>query len=90
MEFAGVVDDVADDVGGFARGTRVMGAARSGALAEYVVVPAAVVQIMPDGIAPEVGASFRANYLTALYALGERAAIRAGECLFVRWERRAV
>ena len=35
------------------------------------------------GIAPEVAASFRANYLTSLYALSERAALRAGEYLLV-------
>ena len=34
-EFAGIVDEAADDVVGFARGTAVMGMARSGALAEY-------------------------------------------------------
>ena len=82
-EFAGVVDEVASDVTGFARGTPVMGMTRSGALAEYITVPAAAVTAMPDGIAPEVGAAFRTNYLTALYALGERASLRAGEYLLV-------
>jgi NADPH:quinone reductase len=82
-EFAGVVDEMAGDVAGFARGTPVMGMARSGALAEYITVPANAVAVMPDGIAPEVGAAFRANYLTALYALSERAALRAGEYLLV-------
>ena len=71
-EFAGVVDLAAADVRGFARGIPVMGMARSGALAEFVAVPAAALQVMPDGIAPEVGASFRTNYLTSLYALSER------------------
>ena len=37
-EFAGIVDKVAGDVTGFARGTGVMGMMRSGALAEYVTV----------------------------------------------------
>jgi NADPH2:quinone reductase len=82
-EFAGVVDETAGDVTGFARGTPVMGMTRSGALAEYIAVPAAALTAMPDGIAPEVGAAFRANYLTALYALGERASLRAGEHLLV-------
>jgi len=82
-EFAGIIDEVAGDVAGFARGAPVMGMARSGALAEYIAVPAAVVAVMPDGVAPEVGAAFRANYLTALYALSERAALRAGEYLLV-------
>src|SRR5262245_55830009 len=82
-EFAGIVDEAAGDVSGFARGTPVMGATRSGALAEYITVPAAAVTAIPDGIAPEVGAAFRANYLTALYALGERASLRPGENLLV-------
>ncbi|QWG14823.1 NADPH:quinone oxidoreductase family protein [Bradyrhizobium sediminis] len=82
-EFAGVVDVVAADAQGFARGVPVMGIARSGGLAEYISVPAAALEVMPEGIAPEVAASFRANYLTSLYALSERGALRAGEYLLV-------
>jgi NADPH2:quinone reductase len=82
-EFAGVIDAAAADVRGFAPGTPVMGMTRSGGLAEYIAVPAAALEAMPDGIAPEVAASFRANYLTALYALSERADVRAGEYLLV-------
>ncbi|MBR0696433.1 NADPH:quinone oxidoreductase family protein [Bradyrhizobium lablabi] len=82
-EFAGVIDEVAPDVQGFAPGMRVMGAARSGALAEYIVVPPDAVEIMPDGLQPEAGAAFRTNYLTALYALSERGSLRAGEQLLV-------
>ena len=83
MEFAGLVEEVGEGVQGFSTGMPVMGVTRSGALAEYLVIPASEVQIMPNGIAPEIGASFHANYLTALYALGERAALRAGQCLLV-------
>jgi len=54
-----------------------------GRLAEYIAVPAAALEIMPEGITPEVGASFRANYLTSLYALSERAVLRAEEYLLV-------
>ncbi|WP_407146907.1 NADPH:quinone oxidoreductase family protein [Bradyrhizobium sp. ORS 86] len=82
-EFAGVVDAVADGVTGIAPGMRVMGAARSGALAEQIVVPAAAAEIMPDGLSMEAGAAFRTNYLTALYALGERGRLRTGEQLLV-------
>ena len=82
-EFAGVVDAAAADVTGLAPGTPVMGMARSGGLAEYISVPAAALEAMPVGIAPEVAASFRANYLTSLYALSERAGLRAGEYLLV-------
>jgi NADPH:quinone reductase len=82
-EFAGVVDALGPDVGNPAVGTAVIGMARSGGLAEYIVVPATSVMAMPDGIAPEVGASFFANYQTGLYALQERASLRAGENLLV-------
>lgn len=82
-EFAGIVDEAASDVTGFAPGTPVLGMARSGALAEYIVVPAAAVEAMPQGLAPEAGAAFRTNYLTALYALSERGTLRAGEHLLV-------
>lgn len=82
-EFAGVVDESAADVSGFTPGMSVIGMARSGALAEFVTVPAAALQAMPEGIAPEVAASFRTNYLTSLYALSEPGALRANEYLLV-------
>src|SRR3954452_24095857 len=44
-EFAGVVDEMAGDIAGFARGTPVLGMARSGALAEYITVPANAVAV---------------------------------------------
>lgn len=37
----------------------------------------------PKGIEPEVGASFFANYLTALYALSARGKLQRGETLLV-------
>jgi NADPH2:quinone reductase len=40
-------------------------------------------EIIPKGIAPEVGASFRVNYLTALYALSERGLLKKDETLLV-------
>ncbi|MCP3371113.1 NADPH:quinone oxidoreductase family protein [Bradyrhizobium cajani] len=82
-EFAGVVDEAASDVSGFAPGTPVLGMVRNGGLAQYVCAPAADLFATPDGIAPEVGASFFANYLTALYALSARAKLRSGETLLV-------
>ncbi|TWB01491.1 NADPH:quinone oxidoreductase family protein [Bradyrhizobium stylosanthis] len=80
-EFAGVVTEGA--AGGFEPGMRVMGMTRSGALAEEIVVGPAALHPLPDGVAAEVAASFRANYLTALYALSGRASLCAGEQLLV-------
>lgn len=82
-EFAGLVDAVGSGVTGLASGQAVMGMTRSGALAEYIVVPAASLTAIPDGIAPEVAAAFRANYLTAIYALAERGSLKPREILLV-------
>src|SRR3954466_14564944 len=82
-EFAGEVEGVGDGVTGYTQGMQVMGMVRSGALAEYVSVPAEAVSILPDGISAEAGASFRANYLTAYYALTERAKLQSGEQVLV-------
>jgi NADPH:quinone reductase len=82
-EFAGVVDAVADNVQAFKPGMPVIGMARSGGLAEYISVPSTALKVLPEQVAAEAGASFQANYLTGLYALGERAYLREGETLLV-------
>lgn len=82
-EFAGVVADAPGAPGGYQPGMRVMGLTRSGALAEEIVVKPEALHPLPEGVAAEVAASFRANYLTALYALSARASLCAGEQLLV-------
>ncbi|WGD53327.1 NADPH:quinone oxidoreductase family protein [Bradyrhizobium sp. CB1650] len=82
-EFAGVVDEAASDVTDFAPGTPVIGMVRNGGLAQYVCAPVADLFVRPNGMEPEAGASFFANYLTALYALSARAKLRSGETLLV-------
>ncbi|WP_339034298.1 NADPH:quinone oxidoreductase family protein [Bradyrhizobium symbiodeficiens] len=82
-EFAGMVTDAPGAPGGYQAGMRVMGMTRSGALAEEIVVRPEALHRLPDGVAAEVAASFRANYLTALYALSARASLVAGEQLLV-------
>jgi NADPH2:quinone reductase len=82
-EFAGIVDAVSDDVTALKPGMPVIGMTRSGALAEYISVPAAALKKLPSQVAFEAGASFQANYLTGLYALEARASLRAGEILLV-------
>lgn len=82
-EFAGVVTEAPGAPGGYQPGMRVMGMTRSGALAEEIVVKPEALHPLPDGVAAEVAASFRANYLTALYALSARAMLAASEQLLV-------
>ncbi|WP_420131742.1 NADPH:quinone oxidoreductase family protein [Rhodopseudomonas sp.] len=81
-EFAGVVDQVADGVT-LVPGTAVIGMARNGGLAEYICLPATDLMAAPQGLSPEMGASFFANYLTGLYALRYRAKLQAGDILLV-------
>ncbi|MBB4425435.1 NADPH2:quinone reductase [Bradyrhizobium sp. CIR48] len=82
-EFAGVVDEVAAGVNGFVPGTPVIGMVTNGALAEYICVPPGDLFVRPTGIEPEVGASFFANYHTALYALSARGKLQSGETLLI-------
>jgi len=53
-----------------------------GGCVEQVVVPAARVTRLPDGVNLEAAASFRANYATAYYAM-QRAHLQPGENLLV-------
>jgi NADPH2:quinone reductase len=53
-----------------------------GGCVEQVVVPAARVTRLPDGVNLEAAASFRANYATAYYAM-QRAHLQPGETLLV-------
>ena len=82
-EFAGIVDAVAGDITAFRPGMPVVGMARSGALAEYISVPAVALKNLPPQISFEAGAAFQANYLTGLYALEARASLQRGEILLV-------
>ena len=82
-EFAGTIDAVADDVSGFKPGMPVVGMTRSGGLAEYISVPSAALRNLPGQTPLEAGASFQANYLTALYALSARASLGENETLLV-------
>ena len=82
-EFAGTIDAVADDVSGFKPGMPVVGMTRSGGLAEYISVPSASLRNLPGQTPLEAGASFQANYLTALYALSARASLGKNETLLV-------
>src|SRR3982074_2347948 len=63
-EFAGIVDAVAGDVDTFKPGMPVIGMTRSGALAEYISVPAAALKHLPAQVPFQAGAPVPGNYLT--------------------------
>jgi NADPH:quinone reductase len=82
-ELSGVVDDVAPDVVGLARGDRVFGAAAVGAFAEQIVVSAAGLKRMPDSVDFVEAAAFGVAHGTAYHALRSVAEVAPGEWVVV-------
>jgi NADPH2:quinone reductase len=82
-EFAGVVVDVADDMTEPAVGARVFGSCLHGAFAEEVVVPAASLRLVPDGVDDRHAAVFGVAHRTAYNVLRSIAAVQPGEELIV-------
>jgi len=82
-EFAGEVLEVADDVTGVAVGDRVYGSVSYGAYAEQVVVDAAALFAMPDGMDHTQAATLPVVYGTSYHALVDRARIQPEETLLV-------
>jgi NADPH2:quinone reductase len=64
-------------------GDRVWAAMELGAFAEIAAAPADRVFPLPDALSFEEGASLGVNFLTALFALQRRGALRAGETVLV-------
>ena len=82
-EFAGVVESVGADVTAVAPGDRVMGNIGWGAAREAVAVAAQQLVKLPAALDFERASGLTVTYGTTLYALRERAALRAGETLVV-------
>ncbi len=82
-EFAGVVDETTDGAGDLAVGDRVTGTGVYGAFASEVVVPAAGLRRIPDGIDERSAAAFGVAYGTAYHALRSAARVKPGDELIV-------
>ena len=82
-ELAGVVDEVAEDVSDFAPGDRVFGSAFVGGFAEQIVVSAAALTRVPDGVALRSAAAFGVAHGTAYHALRSVARVQPGEWVVV-------
>lgn len=78
-EGAGIITEVGEGVEGLKVGDSVMS---PGGCVEYAVVKANQVTRVPEGVDLNIAASFRSNYLTALYGL-ELSRIQPGETLLV-------
>jgi NADPH:quinone reductase len=82
-EVAGTVKRVGAGVTGISPGMRVLAATGHGGFAEEVIMPAAGVMALPQGMDFAAAASFPIVYGTSHHALRERAQLRAGETLLV-------
>ena len=80
VDFAGTVVSGPE---GFRTGDRVAGVLPYGAAAERVACPASFVFPLPDAVSYDAGAAIPMNYLTAHFALAERAGLREGETVLV-------
>jgi len=82
-ELSGVVKEVGPGVSGLAPGDRVMAFTLHGAFAEEVVVKAASVLPIPEGMDFASAAALLLTYGTADHALRDRGAVRKGETVLV-------
>lgn len=83
MELSGVVETLGPDVAGPAIGTRVLATCPSGALAEWISLPAHRVCALPEVMGFEEAAGFPIAYGTSHLALTHTARLQPGETLFV-------
>lgn len=83
MEVVGRVVEVAPDVSNLAVGDRVFANVGLGGFADEAVVAAKRILPIPDSLTDGQAATFMQSYLTAWFALVERARSRAGQWLLV-------
>jgi len=82
-EFAGEIESLGLGTTGFKPGDRVIGNIGWGAAREKVAVPVAKLVPMPEGLDFDRAAGLTVTYGTTLYALKDRARLKAGETLAV-------
>lgn len=83
LDFAGEVEALGEGVAGVQTGDAVVGGARLGAFAEFVVVAAAGLSPKPERLSFAEAAAYPAAYLTAYVALVRRARLEPGEWVLV-------
>ena len=82
-ESVGVVIEVGEGVGAPAVGARVLVTSGVGGFATEIVAPADRVSIVPPTLTDGQAATFMQSYMTATYALVQRAGMQTGEWLLV-------
>lgn len=84
MEGAGTIAAVGAEVKNWRAGDKVIFGVRPGAMAEYVCVAAAGIQMrLPEGWSFAEGSAFRVGATTAFHSLVHRAGLKRGEILLV-------
>ncbi|TVS18230.1 MAG: NADPH:quinone oxidoreductase family protein [Gammaproteobacteria bacterium] len=82
-ELSGTVLEIGDGVAGIKVGDRVSGGGGHGGMAEQIVLPAAGLRPIPDGMDMVTAAAWGTTYGTSYHALKQRAALQPGETLLV-------
>lgn len=82
-ELAGVVTEAGAAVDGVAVGDRVLASIGLGAFAEEVVIDAAALTTIPDGVTDGQAATLGQSYCTAVFALERRARVGPGQKVLV-------
>jgi len=83
MEMAGEVDALGEGVTQFKLGDAVVGGAKTGGFAEFVISAAAGLRPKPERLSFAQAAAFGAAYITAYVALVRRARVEPGEWVLV-------
>ena len=83
VDVAGVVVATGPGVTGFEPGQRVAGVLPYGGAADLAVLPADACLVLPEATSFDQGAALPMNYLTAHFALAERAHLLEGETVLV-------
>jgi NADPH:quinone reductase len=82
-EYAGVIEAVGDGVAQLKVGDAVAAFGGTGGFASHAIVKAALVLPLPTGFAFDDASAFVLTYATTHHALLDRAALKAGETVFV-------
>lgn len=82
-EIAGTIEAVGEGLPGDLIGNRVMALSPKGALAEKLVLPAAILSTVPEGMSAEAAAGFLVSYCTALYGFENCGKLQPGETVLV-------
>lgn len=82
-EVAGLIDAVGPGVASLRPGDRVQAGGVNGGFATHFIADASRVSQIPDAMPFDEAAAFMLTYGTSHYALKDRAALKAGEALFI-------